>query len=314
MSFFVSFAAKLLPLYLYIILGIIAGRKLSSNSESIAKIIFYIISPLVILNGVINTKLDAAVLSVPFISFIIASILCLAFYRFSKKLWQDASRNIMAFSAGSGATGFFGLPIAMILFDTQTEGVYIMALLGMTLYENSLGYYMMMRGTFTNVQCAKKILALPTLYAFLGGIIINICHLPLPNVYYEFMDQMKSVYVVLGMMIIGLGLSSIARIKLDPKFISMAFLAKFIVWPVVVLAIIAIDGALFGIYDIHAQEALILLSIVPLAVNSIVMASMINFQPEKIAITVLLSAIFAFFYIPLMSFLFLESVHDKFQF
>lgn len=301
MPFPLAFAIKLIPLYCNIMLGFIAGKKLQASQETISRLMFYLISPLIVFNGVRHTPLKAHVMTLPVLTFAIASILCCVFYRYSRGIWQDASRNILAFSAGSGATGYFGLPIAMLLFSREAEGVYIMALLGVTLYDNSVGYYFSMKHSHTPSECMKKVIRLPTLYAFAAAMVANLLHVPMPEVYYDFIQPIKGVYVVLGMMIIGIGLSSLKQFTLDLKFVGLSFFAKFLIWPVIILTIIAIDQATIGLYDLTAQRALILLSIVPLAVNTVVIASLTKCHPEKTAATVLLSALFALIYVPIMT-------------
>ena len=284
----------------------IAGKKLQANQETISKLMFYMISPLIIFNGILHTKLSSTLLTLPFLTFTISCSLCVIFYRFSRKIWTDSSKNIMAFSAGSGATGYFGLPIAMMIFDQQTQGIYIMALLGVSLYDHSLGYYISVRGSYTPLQCLTKVLCLPTLYAFLLGFIFNIFQISLPDVYTEFMTPIKGVYVVLGMMIVGIGLAGLTQFKLDFKFVGMTFLAKFLVWPLLIFLIVALDRAFLGLYDPISHQALILISIVPLVVNTVIMASLMKSQPERAAATVLLSTLFALFYVPFMTSFFLK--------
>lgn len=306
MSFAVSFAVKLLPLYFNIFLGYLAGKKLELNQESISKLMFYIISPLIIFNGVVNTNLTNEVLTLPLLIFTISCSLCLIFYRISKKIWKDHSKNIMAFSAGSGATGYFGLPIAMMIFDEQLQGIYIMALLGVTLYDNSLGYFITVKEFYTPSQCVNKVFQIPTLYAFFLGLLFNLFKIPLPEVYGEFINPIKGVYVVLGMMIIGLGLASLNRLTtIDYKFVGMTFLAKFLIWPLLIMLIIILDRSLIELYEPTVHQVLILISIVPLAVNTVIMASLMKCRPEQAAVTVLLSTLFALLYIPFISSLFL---------
>jgi hypothetical protein len=307
MPFAVSFAIKLLPLYFNILLGYIAGKKLQANQETISKLMFYMISPLIIFNGVLHTELSRSILTLPFLTFAISCTLCLIFYRLSRKIWSDSSKNIMAFSAGSGATGYFGLPLAMMIFDQQTQGIYIMGLLGVTLYDNSLGYFISVKGSYTPLQCLIKVFRLPTLYAFLLGLIVNVFHIPMPEVYTEFITPIKGVYVVLGMMIIGIGLTGLTQFKLDYRFVGMTFLAKFLVWPLVIFAIVAIDRSFLELYDPVIYRVLILISIVPLAVNTVIMASLMKCQPERAAATVLLSTLFALLYVPFMTSFFLKN-------
>lgn len=296
-----NFAIKLLPLYLNIFLGYLAGRKLQANQETISKLMFYMINPLIIFNGIIHTELNSNIISLPLLIFSISCTLCLIFYRFSRKMWADNSKNIIAFSAGSGATGYFGIPVAMLIFNEQIQGLYIMALLGITLYDNSLGYYISSRGRESAAQCLKKVLCLPTLYAFTFGFLINISKLPMPELYTDFITPIKGVYIVLGMMIIGIGIAGKTNFALDLKFIGMAFLAKFFVWPMLILLIIFIDKTYLGFYDPFSHQVLVLISTVPLAINTVIMSSMTDCQPERAATAVLLSTLFSLFYIPFMT-------------
>jgi malate permease and related proteins len=302
MHLFISLVAKLAPLYLNILLGYIAGKKLDVSRDTVARIMFFLINPLIIFNGAVNARLNLSIISLPFLT----SVICIVFYRFSRKIWQDASKNIMAFSAGSGNTGYFGVPLALMLFDTQVEAIYIMALLGITLYENSLGYYISAKGTYGTKECFSRMLQLPAIYAFLGGLTLNVLHCPIPDVFRDFIGHIRGVYTVMGMMIIGLGLAGLTTFKLDVKFVGLTFIAKFLVWPLIILLLIALDSSYLGIYEPIVHKALILLSIVPLAVNTVVMASLMQCHPEKTAATVLLSTIFALFYVPFMTSVFIK--------
>lgn len=306
MPFAVTFAIKLLPLYLNIFLGFLAGKKLQVKQEAISNLLFFLIAPLIIFNGVMNTKLNQSIISLPLLTFFISSALCLIFYRLSLKIWSDPTKNLMAFSAGSGATGYFGLPIAMLIFDEQVQGIYIMALLGVTLYDNSVGYYINAKGVESTRVCLKKVLTLPTLYAFLIGLAFNYLEVPMPEIYTDFIEPIRGVYIVLGMMVIGIGLAGMTQFKVDFKFIGMTFLAKFLVWPLLVLFLIELDRSFIGAYDPFSHQVLILISIVPIAVNTVVMSSLTKCQPERTAATVMLSALFALFYVPFMTTLFLN--------
>jgi predicted permease len=301
MLYFSGMAIKLLPLYVNILLGYIAGKKLAANRDTITNIMFFLINPLVIFNGILNTHLDAELLALPVLTFCVSSLICIIFYRFARRIWSNSSKNIMAFSAGSGATGYFGFPLAMIIFDAQTQGIYLLTVLGVSLYDNSLGYYISARGTCTKSECFAKLIRLPSIYAFAGAIVLNLMHVPIHDCFIDFIGNIRGVYAVLGMMIIGVSLSSLTKFRLDFKFLGMTFLAKFLVWPIVILLLVALDANYLNLYDMNVHNALILLSIVPLAVNTVVMASLMQAEPEKTAATVFLSTLFGLFYIPFMT-------------
>lgn len=305
MSLFISLVMKILPLYLNIGMGYIAGKKLNTNRETIANIIFFMISPIIIFNGVLHVPLEARIMTLPLFTFGIGCLLCLIFYTFSKKIWDDSSKNLMGYSAGTGNAGYFGLPVALLLFDVQIEGIYILLLLGMTLYENSLGYYILAKGTHSAMDCLKQVAKLPALYACVAGLLLNVLQVPIPEMFADFMNQIKGTFTVLGMMVVGLGLASLSSFKADRKFLGMTILAKFFAWPLLVLMLNYMDTAFFGIYSDGIHQAMLLISIVPIGVNTVILATLLKSQPEKAATAVIISTLLAVIYVPFMVSLFI---------
>jgi len=68
----------------------------------------------------------------------------------------------------------------------------------------------------------------------------------------------------------------------------------------VALVFIVIDKLIVNAFDSSVYELLLLFSIAPLAANNIVISTMLNIHPEKIAASVVASTLFAVFYIPIV--------------
>lgn len=301
MTLFFTILLKLLPLYALVCLGYFAGKKLNAERHTVASLLFYILLPLLIFTGVMNTPIDAGVLMLPVLLLVMASTLCALVYQVAGFWWKGSARGVLAMAAGNGNTGYFGLPVAMIFFDEKTLGIYIMALLGVTLYENSVGYYITARGKHTVKESIHKVLMLPSLYAFLLGLVFNFCNVHVPGIFAEFVTHIRGAYSVLGMMMIGLGLATIERAKPDLKFIAVAFAARFVAWPLFALGVIALDTHAIHFFSENVHKAIFIISIVPLAANAVVIATLLRAEPEKIAFTVLLSTVFGLFFVPLMA-------------
>lgn len=304
MTLFLSLLYKVIPLYINIALGFIAGKKLHVDRESIAKLLFYIIAPVIIFCGVMNTELNLNILMLPLVIFGISSVLCYLVFYISRFLWKDSLVNLAAYSAGVANTGYFGLPVALMLFNDQGEGIYLMGLLGINLFENSVGYYVLARGTYSARECAVKLAQLPTLYAFVLALALNLLGFTLPQAMIELSQYFKGAFTVLGMMVIGFGISSLTRLSFDYKFIAVTFLTRFVLWPLAVFAVIWIDRIVFGMFDESICKAMILIASVPLAANMVVLASLFNIHPGIAATTVLLSTILALVIIPCVVLLF----------
>ncbi len=73
-----------------------------------------------------------------------------------------------------------------------------------------------------------------------------------------------------------------------------------------VYGVIIADNMVFRIYNPSIHKVMILMSIVPLAANTVAFATELKAQPEKASVAVLLSTLFALFYIPLIASLFLS--------
>lgn len=298
---FSSLFFKILPLYFNMILGVIANKLLKTPRDPLARLIFFLINPFIIFNGVLTTHLTWEILSLPLVVFAISSSLCLIFYKISERLWSDKTREVLAFAAGSGNTGYFGLPLALLLFNDQGEGVYIMAAFGVTFYDNTVGYYILAKEQEPFYKTFIKLLKVPAIYAFSIGLIFNFLDVKVNEVFEDFMTHLKGAYTLLGMMILGLSLANLKTFRLDMSFIGLTFLAKFFVWPAATLAFTILDYLVFGFYDASVYRAIMLVSFVPLGVNTVILASLFDAEPEKASTAVLLSTAFALFYVPLLA-------------
>jgi len=304
MTIFWALFLKTTPLYFNIILGYIAGRFLHVQGDNIAKLMFYMFVPIVIFSGIAKTEINSSVLLLPFLVFSVCTAFCLVYrYIGGRVFGKDSSlKNILALTVGTANSGYFGLPVAMILFDYDSNivGIYMTALVGMTLFESSVGFYVSANGVHTQRESFIRVLRLPTLYAFIAGAIFGVYDIELPVIVDTVVDNVKGCYVVLGMMIIGLGISKLDSCKMDYKFFSLALTAKFIMWPLVIYLIKIIDINMFNIFSDSAYKSLTLLSILPLAANSVAIATVLNTHPSKVATTVFASTLFAMLYVPLM--------------
>jgi len=303
MTIFWALFLKTIPLYFNIILGYVAGKILHVQGDNIAKLMFYIFVPIVIFSGIANTEINKSVLLLPFLVFSICTGFCLTYRYIGGKIFgkENSLKNILALTVGTANSGYFGLPVAMILFeDSNIVGIYITALVGMTLFESSIGFYVSANGVHSPRESFIKVLRLPTLYAFILGIIFSVYHIEIPSIVASAIDNIRGCYIVLGMMIIGLGISKLDSCKMDYRFFSLALTAKFIMWPVVVYLVKLIDMSLFNIFDESAYKSLTLLSILPLAANSVAIATVLNTHPSRVATTVFASTLFAMIYVPFM--------------
>ena len=283
-------------------MGFIAGKVIKTDRDIIAKFLFYIITPMVIFSGVARMQNDnPLIFLLPLIVYIISCIMCLIVYKITAIFFRgNKMRNIIAFSSGSVNSGHFGLPIALMVLSHETVAIYIVSFLGITLFENTYGFYMAAKGFFSAWDCIKKIFKLPALYAIFIGLCYNSLKIPLPSVLNDFFANMRGTYIVLGMSTIGLGLSTIKNLSIDWKIVNITLVVKYMLWPLLTICIVAMDKYYFFMYDTEVHTALMILSIVPISVSTAVVGSVLKYPTDQLAWLVLINTLVGLLYVPAM--------------
>lgn len=306
MEIFWILLAKLVPLYLMIGLGYIASRFLAAQKETVGRILIYIITPAVVFYGTATANLDAGNLLLPLVFFAVACANCLLFLGAGKRAFNGRTeKNILAFAAGSANVGYFGLPVALALFDSQIFAMAVLSVMGLILYENTVGFFVVANGSYGSRASFAKLVRLPAIYAFAAGVLFNAAGFNLGGLAVSTLDYFKAAYTLLGMMLIGMGMVVVDFKKIDFKFVTLAFLAKFIIWPAAIAAVIFCDANFFHIFSVGAYKVMVLMSVVPLAANTVAYATEFKTCCDKAALAVLLSTLFALLYVPLAARLFL---------
>ena len=307
MTIFLTLLGKILPLYFSILLGLFSTLFLSCDKNTIAKLRLFILAPLIVFNATISVKLDASVLFLPLFFFLLSSTLAFILLFVFKRIYSDNTANLLAFSTSTGNTGNIGIPLAILFLEPHLVDVFIFTVLASILYQNSVGYYITAKGHFTAKESIKKVLKLPVLYAFILGIIFNISGFKIPDIFLNYADYLKGTYAILGMMLLGMGMEKMrSNNSFDLKFISYAIIIKFFLWPMIVLAFIFVDKNYIHFLNEGFYMIMFLFSIVPLAGNTVTVATILNVKPEKMSLAVFITTMISLLYIPFALYLYMN--------
>lgn len=304
MEIFTSFLPKMVALFLVIILGFIARKSVEIERNTIAKLLFYIIVPLVFFHSTASLNIDPEMLALPLLTAGISGIIAYIIFYFTKGKIEDKTRAIFSFSSVNANVGYFLLPIVWQEFDQNAAGIFVLMVLGNAIYENTIGFFIAYQGCYSAKESLVKILKLPAIYGVILGLIFSYYpSLKVPNMLEDVFLNIRGSYSILGMMMIGIAIADIKELSLDLKFMSYSFLVKFIIWPLFSILLIMLDKSIFHLYDPITYKMLILFSVAPLAANNVVVASVLDLYPEKTSTSVVASTIFAVIYIPIVLYL-----------
>lgn len=307
MSIFITLLGKILPLYFSVILGVFSTAFLDCDKHSIAKILLFILAPLIVLLATMSVKLNASVLFLPTFFFTVSIVMAFVLLQVFKRIWSDNTANLLAFSTATGNTGNIGIPLAILFLEPALVDVFIFTVLANILYQNSVGYYITAKGNFTALQSLKKVVKLPVLHAFVLGVVLNINEVQIPEMFNAYSTYLKGAYAILGMMFLGMGLEKIRENNaFDKKFIFYSLSIKFILWPAIVLLFIYVDKNTVQFLNEGLYLVMFLFSIVPLAGNTVTVATLLDVKPEMMSLTVFISTFVSLFYIPFAIFLYTQ--------
>lgn len=299
MDIFLLLLGKIVPLYAIIAAGYFAGQYLKVSREQVASLVIYLIVPVVFFGATAQLPVRAEYLFLPVMLYAISTVCGLGLYGVSCRIWKDGRRNLVAYMMGTANQGYFGVPVFLAIAGPEYLGLFIFAGLGISVYEATFGYYLMARGSYTARESVMRLLRLPLLPAALLGLGFSAAGLTLPAAAVEMYTVFKGAYTVLGMMLIGLGLSSLKHLRNDARFTGFILVGKFACWPLVTLAALWLYGLVAEVTE-QVRFIFVLFSVLPLAANAVAFASHLKVEPDKAATVVMLTTIFALFYIPLV--------------
>lgn len=290
---------QVIPLYFIILLGLISNKIYGVTQNSISKLLIYIIAPLVIFYGAATVELNSQTILLPIIAFSLGSIISTTFYLISKLSTDDSKvRSLIGFSSGTGNTGYFGIPLVLATLGEQYLPLTITTIIGFVLFENTLGYFLTAKGEFSTKKSLQKLAKLPTIYAFLTGITLNL-YFQNP-ITIPFIDNIKGTYSVLGMLIIGISLGQIKKISFNKVLFGHSLVAKFLVWPLTIQSLIYLDHISLQFLNHASQQILTILSIVPIASNTVALATEFKLNTQQASLLTFISTLITLIFISMI--------------
>lgn len=300
LPFDTALALKLVPLYLLMGIGFLLGRFCDVKGQDLGRLALFVLSPAVVFKGFVTADLKGALLVLPFAVFGLCSLVALLTAPVAGGLWKDGRERIAAFTGGTGNTGFFGIPACLALVGPDALPYVVMVSFGATAYENSVGFYTVARAEASVIGAILRVLKYPGLHACWLGAALNLTGTRVPVPAMQAVELLSGGFVPVGMMIVGLGLAQVRSLRIDLGFTAFTFALKFALWPLLALGFIWADRTWLHVFGRVGHQVLLIESLVPLAAVTVVHASLRNIHPDRAAIAVAVSTLFALVWLPVV--------------
>jgi len=282
-----TFANNILPIILLSGAGFALGKLLHVDPRSLGRVVFYVFSPVLIFDLLVHNRLELAETAI-----VIAFALCLTLaigaltllMGILLRLERPALVSILITTMFAN-TGNYGLPLVSFAFGEQALSYAAIYFIATTLLFFTLGVFLASLGHMNVREAALGLFKIPTLYAVLLAILINIWNIEIPTPVARAVELGADGTIPLMLILLGVQLTHVEFSK-NQRAMQLSVSLKLVMAPLVAL----LFAALFGLQGFSRQAGVTEASM-PSMVNATVLATEYNLDSRLVTAVVFISTL-----------------------
>lgn len=294
------FAADILPILLIAAVGYLLARYAGAQVKTVSSVAFYALLPCLIFHLLVTSTVTRAevasmvtvatlvILAMGIVGFIAARVMRLS------RTETSAFLLVVMFSNG----GNYGLPLVSFAFGPIALAYATVFFVTGGVLNYTLGGFVAAAGRHTPAQALRDVLKMPILYGLVAAIIVISTGIVVPEAIMRPITLLNNASLPTMILILGMQLQRAAM----PKRAGIAVAAvavSLLIAPVIALALTSFLG-ITG----PARQAAVLLSSMPVAVTTTILAIQYDVEPDLVTSTVFLSTVLSPFTLaPLIAYL-----------
>src|ERR1051326_5215364 len=206
-----TFANNILPIVLLAGAGFILGKLFHIDARTLGRVVFYVFSPVLIFELLVQNhlKLGEAIGVIALAVIVILVIGLITFILgYLLKLERPALTAILITTMFSN-TGNYGLPLISFAFGDQAlsyAGIYFATV---TFIFYTLGVLIASLGHMSFKEALLGLLRVPTLYAVVLAVLVNLSHIPIPGPLNRTIELAASGTIPLMLILLGVELTRV---------------------------------------------------------------------------------------------------------
>jgi len=282
-----TFANNIFPIILLGSAGFVLGKLLHIEPRSLGRVVFYVFSPVLIFDLLLKNQLKLSE-AATVITFTVSIVLSMGLitYLLGRLLKVERTPLISILITTMFAnTGNYGLPLVSFAFGDRAlpyAGIYFVTT---TMMFYSLGIFLASLGHMNLRDAALGLFKVPTLYAVILALTINLTHIELPLAIDRAVELAAGGTIPLMLVLLGVQMTKIEfSSNLRPLQLSVAL--RLIAAPLIGLLL----AALYGIQGGARQGAMTQASM-PSMVSATVLAAEYHLDSKLIATIVFISTV-----------------------
>jgi predicted permease len=282
-----TFANNILPIILLSGAGFALGKMLHIDSRSLGRVVFYIFSPVLIFDLLIQNQLkmsEAAVVIAFAFSFILMMGAVTLLLGYLLKLERPALIAILITTMFAN-TGNYGLPLVSFAFGEEAlsyAGIYFVTT---TLLFYTLGVLLASLGHMNIRDALLGLFRIPTMYAVLLAIIINMWNLQIPAPVMRSIDLAAGGTIPVMLILLGVQLTHV-EFSGNFRALQLSVSLRLLFAPLAAL----LFAALFGLQGFTRQGSVTQASM-PSMVSATVLATEYDLDSKLVTAIVFISTL-----------------------
>ncbi len=282
-----TFADNLLPILLIGGAGFLVGKALYVEPRTLGRVVFYIFSPILVFDLLLNTKLNSADIftTMGFSISIAVTVGALAFLVGKLFGFERPILMAMILTSAFGNTGNYGLPLVSFAFGDHALTYATIYFVTNSIMFNTVGVLIASLGHMDFKSAMLGMFKVPTVYAVVLAALLNRFQIVLPTPLARTVDLASNGSIPVMIVLLGLELS---RVQWSHSFRAMGLSAalRLLAGPAVAL-LLAIPFGWHG----AARQANVIEASMPAAVTNTVLASEYGLDTSLVTATVFIGTI-----------------------
>lgn len=182
------------------------------EGKTISKFLMHTTFPALMIVSTARVQLDSSLLLIPLFCIVFCSIMIVVAWIWFAKYPNDL-RGVLMMGAGGLNVGLFGFPIIEGLFGKEAMVYAVMFDIGNTIMTFGVVYPI---GSYFSANhkglpefgtLIKKIFRLPPVLGMFIGLLINVSHIEMPTLFFDFLDTIAKANKALVLLLMGIYLS-----------------------------------------------------------------------------------------------------------
>lgn len=290
----------IVPLSIPVIAGALLVRYKKLETKHLLTLVLYYLTP-----GMIFQTLSTAQISMgdvyKTLAFCLLNLVLLwATAKILGKTLKLSSSEVAGLTLISTLTNSvnYGLPLVLLAFGKlglDKASIYVVAQMIIT---NTVGVYFAARSNFSAKDAVKSVFSLPAIYAALLAILLRVFNLQLPAGIEKSVAMISQAYSPIVLAILGAQMASVKNTELERG-------AQSTFWSgLTVRLLLSPLIACFGLYILNIRgllfSVLFILSSMPVAVNSVILAEKFDASANIVSKCILWTTLASFIILPIL--------------